>query len=324
VTGSPGGDILDVLAIERPIVQAPVGGCATPRLVAAVGEAGGLGTLACTWTAPAQLATLVGRVRELTRRPFAANLVLWFDVDAQLEALLALGVPVLTFSWGQPGRERIARCHAAGARVAVQVGSGAGARQARDDGADVLIAQGVEAGGHVQSTTPLRDLLAEALDAARGIPVVAAGGLASHRDVERVGRAGAAGAMLGTRFLATAESGAHDAYKRALVAAEGGATALTVCFDGGWPQAAHRVLRNATFERWERAGCPGPGRRPGEDDALATRAGTGTAITRYDDSPPLAGDEGAVDEMCLYAGEGCGAIDDVPAVAELLDRLDPR
>jgi nitronate monooxygenase len=151
---------------------------------------------------------------------------------------------------------------------------------------------------------------------------VAAGGLATHADVARVRARGAAGAMLGTRFLATAESGAHDAYKAALVAAGAGSTALTVCFDGGWPQASHRVLRTLTLERWEDAGCPARRRRPGDGDVVATRAGT--PIARYDDSPPLAGDVGAIEEMCLYAGEGCDAIDDVPAVADLLDRLDPR
>ena len=130
VTGRASSDLRDVLGIERAIVQAPIGACATPRLVAAVAEAGGIGTLACTWTAPGARA-VVARVRELTPRPFAANLVLWFDVDAQLEALLALRVPVMTFSWGQPGRARIERCHAAGARAIVQVGSAAGARQAR-------------------------------------------------------------------------------------------------------------------------------------------------------------------------------------------------
>ena len=317
-----GGDILGVLAIERAIVQAPVGGCATPALVAAVGEAGGLGTLACTWTPPELLAPLLARVRTLTAKPFAANLVLWFEVDDQLEALLALAVPVVTFSWGRPGRDRIARCHAAGARVAVQVGTAAGARAAREDGADALIAQGVEAGGHVQSTTPLGDLLADVLEAAGGTPVVAAGGLATHADVTRVRARGAAGAMLGTRFLATAESGAHDVYKAALVAAGAGSTALTVCFDGEWPHASHRVLRNVTLERWEDAGCPAPGRRPGEGDPPATRGGV--PIARYDDREPLAGDEGAIEEMCLYAGEGCDAIEDVPAVAALLDRLDPR
>ncbi|HSS57568.1 MAG TPA: nitronate monooxygenase, partial [Solirubrobacteraceae bacterium] len=119
-----------MLGVDVALVQAPVGSCASARLVAAVAEAGALGTLACTWTAPADLAVVVGRVRELSSRRFAANLVLWFPIDAQLDALLALDVPVLTFSWGQPGRARIARCHESGARVAVQVGSAAGARQA--------------------------------------------------------------------------------------------------------------------------------------------------------------------------------------------------
>jgi NAD(P)H-dependent flavin oxidoreductase YrpB (nitropropane dioxygenase family) len=130
---------------------------------------------------------------------------------------------------------------------------------------------------------------------------------------------GAAGAMLGTRFLATAESAAHADYKSALVRAGARATALTVCFSGGWPHAPHRVLRNGTLERWEAAGCPAPGRRPGEDSPPAVRAGS--EIPRYHDAPPLAGDAGAVGEMCLYAGTGCAAIEDVPPVAQLIDRL---
>jgi nitronate monooxygenase len=319
VTGASSRDLLDVLGVDVALLQAPIGACASPRLVAAVAEAGALGTLACTWTAPADLARVVGQVRELSGRRFAANLVLWFPVDAQLDALLGLGVPVVTFSWGQPGRARVTRCHESGARVVVQVGSAAGARQAVADGADVLIAQGVEAGGHVQSTTPLDDLVRDVLEVAGPVPVIAAGGLALAGDVAHARALGAAGAMLGTRFLATAESAAHAAYKSALVDAGAGATALTVCFSGGWPHAPHRVLRNATLERWEAAGCPAPGRRPGDDAPPAVRAGK--AIARYDDAPPLAGDAGAVGEMCLYAGTGCSAIDDAPAVAELIDRL---
>jgi NAD(P)H-dependent flavin oxidoreductase YrpB (nitropropane dioxygenase family) len=312
-------DVRDLLGIERALVQAPIGSCATPELAAAVGEAGALGSLACTWTAPERIGALVARVRERTDRPFATNLVLSFDVDAQLEALLAARVPVVTFSWGQPGPERIARCHAAGARAVVQAGSAAGARQACADGADVLIAQGVEAGGHVQSTTPLSDLLAAVLAEAGGTPVIAAGGLATRADIDRVRAQGAAGAMLGTRFVATAESAAHDDYKAALVAADGSQTVLTICFDGGWPHAQHRVLRNATLDRWEAAGCPGPGSRPDELGLTVTRLGQG--IPRYADFPPLAGDAGAVGEMCLYAGAGCGSIRDVPSAAELVARL---
>ena len=188
--------------------------------MAAVGETGALGTLACTWTPPGELARVVASVRELSARPFAANLVLSFEPEAQLDALLAAGIPVLTFSWGQPGRERIARCHDAGARVAVQVGSAAGARQAVADGADVLIAQGIEAGGHVQSTTPLDELVALVVDVAGTTPVIATGGLTVRQDLTRAHARGAAGTMLGTRFVATAESAAHPEYKAALVAAE--------------------------------------------------------------------------------------------------------
>jgi nitronate monooxygenase len=311
--------LLEVLGIDVPLLQAPIGACAVPALVAAVGEAGALGTLACTWTPPAGLAAVVARVRELSSRPFAANLVLWFQADAHLDALLALAVPVVTFSWGQPGSARIARCHEAGARVLVQVGSADGAREAVDDGADALIAQGLEAGGHVQSTTPLADLLPAVVELAGTTPVIATGGLADRDDIARTQAHGAAGAMLGTSFVATAESAAHPEYKAALVHAGERATALTVCFDGGWPRAPHRVLRNATLERWEAAGCPAPGRRPAEDAPPALRAGV--PIARYDDAPPLAGDVGDVGEMCLYAGEGCDAIDDVPSAAELVDRL---
>jgi nitronate monooxygenase len=201
----------------------------------------------------------------------------------------------------------------------VQVGSASGAGQAAADGADVLIAQGVEAGGHVQSTTPLADLIGAVAEVAGRTPVIAAGGLALAGDIARAHACGAAGAMLGTRFVATAESAAHPDYKAALVVAGERSTALTVCFDGDWPNAPHRVLRNGTLERWEQAGCPGPGRRPGEDSPPAVRGGA--AIPRYDDTPPLAGDAGAVGEMCLYAGAGCAAIDDVPTAAALIDRL---
>jgi nitronate monooxygenase len=184
-----------------------------------------------------------------------------------------------------------------------------------------VIAQGVEAGGHVQSTTALADLLADVLEACGKLPVIAAGGLAVRGDVERVRRSGAAGAMLGTSFVATVESAAHEAYKAAIVGAAGPDAALTICFDGDWPHAPHRVLRNATLQRWEDAGCPAPGRRPDETETLARRADL--AIPRYDDREPLAGDEGAIAEMCLYAGAGCGAIGDVPTAAELIARLDP-
>ena len=122
--------------------------------------------------------------------------------------------------------------------------------------------------------------------------------------------------MLGTRFVATRESRAHALYKQALV--EGSETALTYCFDGGWPNAAHRVLVNSTLRDWEKVGSPTT-ERPGEGDRLALS--NGQDILRYEDVAPREGMTGEIEAMCLYAGMGCGLIDDVPSVSELMERL---
>ena len=303
------------------IVQAPIGGCAGPELVAAVAGAGGLGLLACTWSEPADVARAVVDARALGEGLIGGNVVLRFDVDAQLDALLASGVDVVTFSWGRPGVERVARCHAAGALVAVQVGTATAVPELLADGVDAVVAQGAEAGGHVQSTQPLARLLADVLAAADGaVPVLAAGGLATAADVAAVIGVGAAGAMLGTRFVATLESRAHPLYKQLLVDAQPADAVMTLAFDGTWPFGPHRVLRNATLDAWEAAGCPWPGARPGEGDEVL-RTAAGRILPRYDDAPPLAGDDGDIAAACLYAGLGVGAIADVPAAAEVVARL---
>ena len=302
------------------IVQAPIGGCAGPELVGAVAAAGGLGLFACTWSDAETIAREVDEARAFGDGLIGGNVVLRFDIDAQLDALLAARVPVVSFSWGHPGAERITRCHEAGALVVVQVGTASAVPALLADGVDALIAQGVEAGGHVQSTTPLVRLLDDVLAVAGDAPVIAAGGLATAGDVAEVVAAGAAGAMLGTRFVATRESRAHPRYKERLLAAEADDTALTLAFDGTWPFGPHRVLRTTTLDMWEAAGCPWPGGRPGEGDEVVRLAGGGV-LPRYDDAPPLVGDDGDIDAACLYAGTGVGAIRDLPAAGELVRSL---
>ena len=164
---------------------------------------------------------------------------------------LAAGVPGITFSWGCSSA-LIARVHGAGAIAGVQIGSAAGAERALDAGADFLICQGVEAGGHVQSTLGLMALLERTRTVVGdATPIVAAGGLATGADIAAVRARGAVAAMLGTRFVATRESAAHPVYCRALLDADVQDTARTLCFDGGWSGAVHRVLRNDTLEAWE-------------------------------------------------------------------------
>lgn len=267
-----------------------------------------------TWTAPEEAAAHVRAVRNVVGDlPFLGNFALAFEPVA-LDAALAAGLPVVTFSWGDP-TPHLARCRDYGAAVGVQVANLSGAEAMAALDVDFLVVQGVEAGGHVQSTTPLVELLPPIV--ALGLPVVAAGGVATGEDVRRVLELGAEGAMLGTRFVATRESLAHEAYKAALV--EGERTALTPLFDGGWPFAPQRVLRNETLERWEAAGCPPPGRRPGEGDRLGEAPGG--SILRYDDVAPRAGFTGDVASMCLYSGMGVARIGDLPPARELVERL---
>jgi nitronate monooxygenase len=306
------------LPIEAlPIWQAPVGSVAGPELALAVAQAGGVGALALTWRSPGEVRRLLDKVLWPGEGRVQGNFVLAFP-PTSLPAALEAGLRLVTFSWGQPdGLVALVRSH--GARFGVQVSGRDGARRALDLGADFLVCQGVEAGGHVQATRPRAAILPEVLAEAGAVPVVAAGGMATGRDVAAALATGACAAMLGTRFVATQESRAHEAYKRRLLEAEGRDAVLTLCFDGGWPFAAHRVLHNRTLARWEAAGCPRPGARPGEDDVVA-RAGA-HEFRRYQDDPPLAAMSGEPGDMCLYAGTGCGAIADLPPAGALVARL---
>ena len=308
--------MIDVKQLAIPILQAPIE--ATPSFAAAVSETGAVGSIQGTWSSANDAAEMVESVITATTRPFFVNFALALQPQA-FEAVLEAGAPMVTLSWGV-SRELIASAHKNDVAVGVQVGTAAGARRAIACGADFLICQGNEAGGHVQSTTTLKTLLAQTVALSKEVAVFAAGGLSDGADIAAMLDQGAAGAMLGTRFVATKESGLHDRYKQLIVAATGADTVYTVCFDGGWAHGPHRVLRNRTLCLWEDAGCPGPGNRPGEGDVLATDS-SGFQVRRYASDTPLAQFEGQIDELCLYAGSGCGKITDLPSVAELVARL---
>ncbi len=307
-----------MFGLRVPIFQAPTGSIAGPELAAAVSQAGALGAMALTWASPEVAAEQVAWVRAQTEAPFHVNYALYKPPDS-LNSALDAGVPAVTFSWGEPSpfAERV---QAAGARLGIQVTNAQGARRARDLGADFLVCQGIEAGGHVQSTTALDELLPRVIDAAGGLPVVASGGIGDGAGIAHVLALGAEAAMLGTRFVATRESRAHPLYKERLARSGPGDTALTVCFDGDWPYAAHRVLRNDTLEAWEASGCARQGQRPGEGD-LVGHAASGEPIRRYGDTAPRAGTTGDVLEMALYAGTSAEVIRDIPDAGELVTRL---
>lgn len=310
--------LANLLGLKYPILQAPIGSMAGVELASAVSNAGGLGSLALAWTPKEAAIERVRNLQTLTKKPFFVNYVLAFPV-LSLDEVLEAGVRVVTFAWGNP-KQLVQKCHSANALVGVQVGTNDGAKSARDLGVDFIICQGLEAGGHVQSTKPLMSLLEDVVRSCPDMPIIAAGGLADGDGIARAMHAGADAAMLGTRFIATVESRAHPLYKQALVNANSEDAVMTVCFSDGWENALHRVLRNSTLMHWEDAGCPPRGSRPGEAEQIASNHKDKT-ITRYEEIPPAMDMSGDILACVLYAGVGCGKIRNIPTAAQLLAEL---
>jgi NAD(P)H-dependent flavin oxidoreductase YrpB (nitropropane dioxygenase family) len=303
----------ETLGTRFGVMQAPVGGAAGQELYRAVAAAGGLAAIPASWMEPAVLGDEIAALRGATDVPFAVNLVLDFEQAERVALCAGERVPVVTFSWGDPAAF-VPQLQAAGCRVFVQVATVAAGLAAAAAGADALIAQGVEAGGHVESTTALAVLVA-ALCRSTSLPVIAAGGIADAATARAARAAGAVAVAAGTRFVASHEATAFTGYKQALVAASAGDTVLTELFDVGWPDAPHRVLRNSTFRAWEAAGAPPVGARPGEGDVLGTFEGE--PLPRYSVESPGPGVEAPdLEPLCQYAGQGVELIDEVlPAAA---------
>ncbi len=299
-----------------------MGGVARHELAAAVSEAGGVGTIA---GARAPIAAELAAARRLTDRPIAVNLLLPFlrrgDAEVAAEADL-----VVTF-WGIPRR-------LAGGLWVHQCGTVEEACAAEAAGADGVIAQGVEAGGHVRGEVPMLELLERVRWAVR-IPVLAAGGIVDRGGVRQVLEAGASAAVVGTRFLLSQESRAHPDYKRRCLSAD--RTILTELFGLGWSHAPHRVIPNEATARWLRSGSLPPAwiratnqatqglvrRMPSSGQARAL-AGQRAWFPLLSPQPPT--DDGPatlVQSGPLYAGQAVRHIDDVLPAAQLVGELRP-
>jgi NAD(P)H-dependent flavin oxidoreductase YrpB (nitropropane dioxygenase family) len=311
--------LTELLGIEAPIVLAPMGGAVTPELAAAVSNAGGLGTLPLSWNTPDEVRSHIAQTAALTDRPFGVNLIREWDQRERLAVAVDAGAPVISLFWGDAAG-LVQEAHEAGVIVFVSVASADEAARAVAAGADVVVAQGWEAGGHVRGTVTTLALVPRVVDAVDPVPVVAAGGIADGRGLAAVLALGAAGAWVGTRFLAAQESSIHDEYRRRLLEAVETDTYYGTLFDGGWPDAPHRALRNSTVEAWEAAGRPAPGERPGEEDKVATR-GDGSPVKRYASSTPHSGMTGEIEALPNWAGQGVGLVTRVQPAAEIVREL---
>ena len=302
-------------------MQAPIGGISTPRLAAAVSNAGGLGMLSGTWRSAKELSAGIQEIHDGTSNPFGVNLVLCFDISEQLRVCLAERVPVVSFFWGDPG-PYISRLHDANSLVMHTVGTARDAQRAVSEGADVIVAQGIEAGGHVCGTVGTMALVPSVVDAVPGTPVIAAGGIADGRGLAAALCLGASGAMLGSRFVMSKESDAHSAYQEAMIAAsENDTVYVQNLFDGGWKDAPHRVLKNSTFTQWKTAGSMPPGSRPGEDETVAWLS-AGDPVSRYSsDAPTKHVMSGMPEAMALYSGQGAGLLNSVESAHDIVLRI---
>ncbi len=308
-----------LIGIDRPIVQAPIGSACNPRLAAAVSGAGGLGMLALTWTSEEGIAAQIADVRRLTPRPFGVNLVLDFPVAAKVTQCLDLGVPVISTFWGDPApfTDEIDR---AGALHVHTIGSVGEAEHAAAAGVDVIVAQGWEAGGHVRGAATTMALVPAVVDAVRPLPVLAAGGIADGRGLAAALALGAEGAWIGTRFLTATEASTHELYRQAVIGARAEQAVYTRCFDGGWPDAPHRVLGNDTVAAWDAAGRPAAPSRPGEGDVVAVD-GNGQKHLRYDDTIPRPGMTGDLQQLALYAGQSAGLVTRTQPAAQIVEEI---
>ena len=309
------------MRIRYPICTAAAGGAAGPfsdALAIAVAEAGALAGVGTVFQPPEMMRARVTRIKAGTKQPFAVGYILVFGAES-LPASLEAGAPVIQFSWGTPTAQQIALVRSFGAKLGMQITTAAGAKQAVDAGVDYMVCQGQEAGGHVQAQSPWHDNLQAVLRVAGDTPVVVSGGLGDGKALREALVMGASGGLFGTRFLATQESTASQDYKARLMKSVATDTALTVCFDGLWPQALHRVLRNETLEDWEAAGSRAPGQRPGEGDVVAHIGGR--EVRRYTAASPVTSMDGSVEGLAMFAGTGVGAVKDCPPAGDLVRRI---
>lgn len=302
--------VCDLLGIRHPLVLGGMAGSTSVPLVAAVSNAGGLGTLGIARYAPGQVAPDLAATREATQAPFGVNFLLFLAGEEAFAAALAARPPVISFAWARADQDLAAwfgRAHEAGSTVMYMAGTVPEAVRARDAGADVIVAQGTEGGGHVGWMATMA-LLPMVVDAVGPTPVLAAGGIADGRGLAAALALGAQGALLGTRFLATAESPLHANFKEAVLESDGHDTVLTEIPDVAranvWPGAMARARHNAFIARWA-----------GREWALrACQPEAAAALAHAQQS-------GEADEASLLIGQDAGLVRDIPPAGTLVQRI---
>jgi NAD(P)H-dependent flavin oxidoreductase YrpB (nitropropane dioxygenase family) len=295
--------LCEVLGIDLPILQAGMSTYTSAELVAAVSNAGGLGIIGALGRSPDDLRDEIRRVRALTSRPFGVNHVVCQIDDACVELSLSQRVPVISLAWGRAA-DLTARAHDAGLKVVHQVTTPEEAGAVAAEGADAIIAQGSEGGGHVGTLMTTVALVPQTVDVVKPVPVIAAGGIADGRGLAAAIMLGAQGVLMGTRFLATIECHGRGHSKDLLLNSLGSQTVASKFYDDVmgtvWPGAHVRTIRNAIIDEW--------GKRPEDWQAVADeiRPAVQASVTNGD---------------LVLAGQGVGLVHDILPSAEVVKRI---
>ena len=298
--------ICELFGIEHPIVLAGMGGVSTSALVAAVSNAGGLGVLGAASMSPKELRAEIHATRELTSKPFAVDLLAPDpeQIRPHFEVIYEEGIEIFVAGLAVP-EAFIGDMHERGMTVVVMTGKVRHAEKAAEAGADVVVAQGTEAGGHTGEigTMALVPQVVDAVD----IPVMAAGGIADGRGVVAAMALGAEGVVIGTRFIATEEAMAADVYRQALVDSDSDDTVRTRCFTGK----PARALRNSYSESWV-------GREAEIErfPAQILHSYEKGLMNYMDRSQPQ-----QLDGLFMPAGQGMGMIGSIRAAGEVFDDI---
>jgi enoyl-[acyl-carrier protein] reductase II len=317
--------ITEQYGLRVPFINAGMAFIATTPLVQAVCKAGGMGMLGASAMPPDVLQAALREIKAAGPACFGVNFIARFAGIEHIEACVTEKAPVVVFFWDDAPDEWLSRLRAAGSRIWFQVGSVDEAKAAVGRGAEALVVQGSEAGGHNRAAAATFSLLPAVIDAVPSVPVIAAGGIADGRTVAAALALGADAVWVGTRLLASFEANAHPEYKDRVVAAGVGDTARHLIFGPEFPNASTRGLRNRIVQEWEGRDHPAPYEVVPDSElpviGQARFYGQEFPMKRFCGFPPTPEFTGDLEEMSLLAGESVGQTKRLMSAASIVDEM---
>jgi NAD(P)H-dependent flavin oxidoreductase YrpB (nitropropane dioxygenase family) len=309
--------------VKFPFASAGMAFFGTAELAKAVCLAGGIGAIGAGPLPAEAVRSMIQEVKKATPQPFNVNFITGMSDEKKVQVCIEEQVPIVSFHWGHPSKTTIERLHQANIKVWEQVGSVEDAKRAAGEGIDLIIAQGMEAGGHNYSTLPTFVLVPEIVAAVGPTLVLASGGISLGRQVAAALCLGADGVWIGTRLVASEEAFADAEYKARLLRAKGTDTCLSSIFGPEMPDFnPMRVLENELIREFA-----------GKEDLLpATTAnepvigkalffGKEIPLKRFTNFLPIPGTEANLESMPLLAGQGVGLIHEIKPAAKIINEM---